>query len=273
MSRPVYASKMRLVQGRDVCDCSCGPVSSDIIVRMTNEKDICNEPKYDERVASTYDAVRERERHWWYEDEFIRQFFLKHKVKSLLDLPVGTGRFFRHYQGVENLTGVDISEHMLTEARRRVGQLSPAATVTLETGDVFALKYPDRFFDVTIVWRLFHLLPPDVLPGAVKELCRVTRGELIVQAYTPPHKRDRFWNRLRLKLGLRRLPQYLLASPQIPKHDPQNAKAWSHIPAYWHPQELFDKLFANEGCKRKGARFLDEYEHCDVRVAIYQKVR
>jgi len=245
----------------------------DTLVRMTNKINTCEGGKYDEQVATGYDAVREKERHWWLEDEFVRKYFLTHPVKSLLDLPVGTGRFFRHYRGVENLTGVDISEHMLAEAQRKVDQLPQATRVTLEKGDVFALKYPDRSFDAVIVWRLLHLLSPDVLPGAIKELCRVTRGQLIVQTYPRPHKGHRFWNRLGLKLGWRRLPPHLLAEPQTPRHDPQIAKAWCHIPAYYHRQGLFDRLFTEEGCKRKEVRFLDEYKGCDVRVAIYQQTR
>ena len=240
---------------------------------MTTDKDPTESGPYDGGVAVNYDAVRERERHWWFEDEFVKRYFQKHTVDSLLDLPVGTGRFFRHYRGVKQLTGVDISEHMLIEARRKANLLSPETVLTLETGDVFALKYPDRSFQATIVWRLFHLLSPEALPAAVKELCRVTQSDLIVQSYPSPDKRARFWNRMGMKLGLRRLPPKIAASPETPVHDRQNAKAWNHIPSYAHRQEFIDQLFADEGCTRKAARFLDEYEGCDVRVAIYQKAR
>jgi ubiquinone/menaquinone biosynthesis C-methylase UbiE len=135
-------------------------------------------------VAASYDADRRKERHWWFEDDFVRDYFRRDPVGSLLDLPVGTGRFFPCYRGVQRLTGVDISEAMLAEAAKRVSGLDPTTQVTLEVGDVTALKYADNTFDAAIIWRLLHLFSADALPAVIGELSRVTRGPLIVQKFT-----------------------------------------------------------------------------------------
>ena len=226
--------------------------------------------KYDSQVAPSYDADREVERHWWAEDAFVARYFQNRPVKTLLDLPVGTGRFFRHYQTVGEVTGVDISTEMLAEARAKADQLPTTTTYRLEKGDVFALTYPSHSFEVTLVWRLLHLLPPEFLPQAVKELCRVTSGELVVQTYTLPNLWDRRWHRLSVKLGLRPQPTEHVARESVRKAAPPPTKPWSHIPAYYHPQSYFDALFAKAGWERKEVQFLDEYTGCDVRVAIYR---
>ena len=53
------------------------------------------------------------------------------------------------------MTGVDISEAMLAEARKKV-VLLPETSITLECGDVFALRFASGEFDVTVVTPLFH---------------------------------------------------------------------------------------------------------------------
>jgi hypothetical protein len=46
--------------------------------------------------------------------------------------------------------------------------------------DVERSGLADSGFDNVFCFRLLHHLPPDVLPGAVRELCRIARQRLIV---------------------------------------------------------------------------------------------
>jgi ubiquinone/menaquinone biosynthesis C-methylase UbiE len=76
------------------------------------------------------------------------------------------------------LVGVDASEVMIAEARRRAAELRVA--VTFERGDVQALSFRDGTFDVCRAQRLLEHVPdPD---RALAEMARVTRpgGRVVV---------------------------------------------------------------------------------------------
>lgn len=76
------------------------------------------------------------------------------------------------------LVGLDASESMIAEARRRAGEHQRA--VTFEVGDVEALPFPDATFDVCRAARLLEHLP-DAGRG-LSEMARVTRkgGRVVV---------------------------------------------------------------------------------------------
>ena len=213
--------------------------------------------KYDQGVARDYEKDRQVESHWWREDEFIQEYFTGRKVQNLLDLPVGTGRFFRHYTGVKRLVGIDISEEMLNQARKNLSLLPQGVTAVLECGDVFDLHFGQREFDVTIVWRLLHLLPQKLLGPAIKELCRVSSAELVVQTYVPAS-------------GWKKTIGAAFSKIISPARRPTvETKPWSHIQAYFHEQSLIDSLFYDCGFSCVGSRILGHYGASAVRGSVY----
>jgi ubiquinone/menaquinone biosynthesis C-methylase UbiE len=76
------------------------------------------------------------------------------------------------------LAGLDASEAMIAEARRRAGERQ--IPVTFEVGDVHALPFPDETFDVCRASRLLEHLPD--AGQALSEMVRVTRkgGRVVV---------------------------------------------------------------------------------------------
>ena len=82
-------------------------------------------------------------------------------VFDMVDLVGPTGR----------LVGVDASEAMIAEARRRAKHRG--VSVTFEVGDVQALSYPDATFDVCRSGRLLEHVPN--AGRALAEMVRVTR--------------------------------------------------------------------------------------------------
>lgn len=76
------------------------------------------------------------------------------------------------------LVGIDVSEVMIAEARRRAGER--ALPVTFEVGEVQALPYPDDTFDACRAARLLEHLP--TADRALSEMARVTRpgGRVLV---------------------------------------------------------------------------------------------
>jgi len=245
---------------------------------MTNVPSYDGYHKYTGSIAATYESDRQVETHWWKEDEFVREYFSEKAAPRLLDLPVGTGRFFPHYKMVEQVVGVDVSDDMLNEARRKLTSLPPGTTGSVERGDVFALRFSDREFTHALVWRLFHLIPGHLLPDAVAELCRVTAHQIVVQTYpvtAPPCEVPETPYRRRIASGLRRVARSLLSSR--PRSTPaavvrsSQAKPWSHISSYAHVQEVIDALFRTNGFVPHLTRLVDTYDSCDVRVTVYQR--
>jgi ubiquinone/menaquinone biosynthesis C-methylase UbiE len=69
------------------------------------------------------------------------------------------------------VTGVDFSESLITEANRRVADHDPS--VTFEVGDAQALRFPDHSFDAVRTERmLMHVPNPE---QALSEMARVPR--------------------------------------------------------------------------------------------------
>ena len=235
--------------------------------------------KYTAEVAANYERDRQVEAMWWKEDEFVREYFRDRVVPRLLDLPVGTGRFFPHYVGVQQVVGVDVSEDMLTQARSKLALLPAGAAGSVERGDLFGLRFGDREFTHVVVWRLFHLIPETLLPAAVAELCRVAVGEIVLQTYisAPPPALPR---RARLEAQLRRVARAVRGAV-LPTAPPAPAAAtapaapaatpWSHIQSYPHSQARIDALFLGCGFAARSTRHLDTYDNCDCRVTVYQR--
>ena len=229
--------------------------------------------KYDGPVARTYDQTRQHERHWIEEARFIEQYFRSRSVSQILDIPVGTGRFLRYYRHVDKVIGVDISDEMLAEAAKKVSEIPSKPDISLERGDVFALRFHDLEFDVVVVVRLLHLIPPELLSGAVEELCRVGR-EIIVQTYAKPNPTSfvdcaassrtselfsRIWRRVRLGCRPQQSRRTRILSP------------WSHIEAFGHNQDLVDALFDGCGFTITARTTVDEYDGGYVNFTVYSR--
>lgn len=97
---------------------------------------------------------------------------------SVLDVGCGTGTTDRLLAPrVGNLTGVDISEEMLTKAKANV----PDAKYVVYDGD--KLPFPDKTFDVVVTICVLHHVPPSMRFQFVTELARVVRSGGIVAIF------------------------------------------------------------------------------------------
>lgn len=100
----------------------------------------------------------------------------------LVDVGCGTGDVARALAGIVgpigSVLGIDASETMLSEARRRAGATS--LPVEFSLGDINSLALPDEHHDGTLCERVFqHLTDPH---AAMAELVRITRshGRIVV---------------------------------------------------------------------------------------------
>ena len=84
-------------------------------------------------------------------------------VRAALDVCCGTGAAMSHLRALctERVVGLDFSQGMLDEARRRVGAAPGEAVVELVRGDALALPFESEFDVVTCVGAFGHIVPED----------------------------------------------------------------------------------------------------------------
>jgi ubiquinone/menaquinone biosynthesis C-methylase UbiE len=103
----------------------------------------------------------------------------------ILDLPCGAGRLLPLLKKFGyKITGADISNHMLLQARRYAGPEGENCleeTDNFQIADVFNTGFKDKCFDAVLCHRLFQYFPePELRQQALKELKRVSKGPIIV---------------------------------------------------------------------------------------------
>lgn len=130
--------------------------------------------KYTGRVAEVYDG-RAGSPKWAAETAGMARFLDRiGPGASVLDIPVGTGRFLVDYRdrGMPAI-GMDVSQDMMAQARIKV----PDAD--LRYGDILAIDMPDASVDAAIAIRIMSWLHIAEMRQALLELARVSRQWII----------------------------------------------------------------------------------------------
>jgi SAM-dependent methyltransferase len=137
--------------------------------------------RYSGKNAAAYEQ-RRRGAKWRREDAAFLELYEQINPATVLDCPVGTGRWLPLYaeRGAAVL-GVDLSPDMLEMARRRT---PPGADTRLQVGDVLR---PDTFarlgrFDLAVCVRLVHWLRPDDLSPLAETFSATAAQYLILDA-------------------------------------------------------------------------------------------
>lgn len=124
-----------------------------------------------ERQARTYDSlfgfVSRRAR-----DEAIAAVN-RLPGEAVLEVGVGTGLALPHYKPEKRITGIDLSQHMLAQARARVAGLGLRHVEALLEMDAQATSFATGSFDVAVAMFVASVVPdPHAL---VRELRRVVK--------------------------------------------------------------------------------------------------
>ncbi len=92
----------------------------------------------------------------------------------VLEVGVGTGRNLPHYSSRATVEALDLSEAMLSRARRRAAQAP--CPVELRRADALSLdQVPDESVDWYIATFLYCVLPDELQPPSLAEMSRVLR--------------------------------------------------------------------------------------------------
>jgi ubiquinone/menaquinone biosynthesis C-methylase UbiE len=142
--------------------------------RMDNKLTAQTKTRYN-RIAPYYDVmeiISERTFSRW-----RRQLLARAKGK-VLEIGVGTGKNFSYYPDGVDVTGLDIADKMLLQARLRADKLG--FPIHLMEDDVQSLTFPENSFDTAVATFVFCSIPDPVL--GLKELGRVVKssGEILL---------------------------------------------------------------------------------------------
>jgi ubiquinone/menaquinone biosynthesis C-methylase UbiE len=138
--------------------------------------------KYRGRKAETYDAMRQKQVRWKIENETVERMLREIRPHSVLDCPIGTGRFLRLYAdlSVREVIGVDSSDEMLRLARRKVPRsMKQHAKVRLEVGDARKHDCVDQRVHCVVCVRFLDLIEEEAMHAVMQEMMRVA-DKLIV---------------------------------------------------------------------------------------------
>jgi len=137
--------------------------------------------KYTADTARHYLAQRAGDRKWQREQEIFRALLAAvPRGSSILDVPVGTGRFIPFYKEFGcDVQGVDISEDMLDEARKEAS--AHQFHVRFFQGDAERLPQRNAEFDYVVCARLLNWVPLPTFEIILREFTRVSRVGIFVE--------------------------------------------------------------------------------------------
>lgn len=130
--------------------------------------------------ATGYDNARAAQEKWKREEQAVDSLLAALAPRStLIDIPVGTGRFIELYDRHKiRAVGVDISQDMLREARKKARALN--SDIDMRLGDIRSIDSPTGSFDVALCIRFLNHVEGEYLVDVLRELARVSKNYVII---------------------------------------------------------------------------------------------
>lgn len=147
----------------------------------------------------------------------------KDRPKLILDIATGTGDFAIEALALkpDRVVGVDISEGMLSEGRKKIAKRKLDHLIDLQLGDSERLLFEDNKFDAVIV--SFGVRNFENLEKGLKDMHRVLKpgGKTVIVEFSKPKK-------FPMKQGYNFYFKYIL--PQIGKLVSKDNAAYTYLP-------------------------------------------
>jgi ubiquinone/menaquinone biosynthesis C-methylase UbiE len=140
--------------------------------------------RYSGSIASNYNQARNYSTRWLVERDIVLNIASTlDPTSSVLDAPVGTGRFLDDFRNIGfTVTGLDISNDMLAEARLQ--QSAGDDATSLVVGDLEALPFDNNEFDAAFCVRFLNWVPSTVMASVIAELARVSKTLIVLHIRT-----------------------------------------------------------------------------------------
>lgn len=137
--------------------------------------------QYKGEVAERYLERRNGTLKWRREQQIIQRLVGSFPLgSSILDVPIGTGRFLQSYaKGNHSVYGLDISSDMLSQAQDMQGAINNVKG--LIQGDAESIPLRDGAVDYVICMRLLNWIPSPIFNDIISEFTRIARKGIIVE--------------------------------------------------------------------------------------------
>ncbi len=150
--------------------------------------------RYFGEKATFYDKKRESQKKWKEEQKVVEKVLSQvyeenEKGLSVLDIPVGTGRFFEFYKNFNfSVTGADISEDMIKEAQEKAKKINLQSNFKIE--DITNINFSNNEHDLIVCIRIFNLINFEKFAKSLAEITRVSRKYVVfgIRLYPPSSK-------------------------------------------------------------------------------------
>ncbi|MGD9861917.1 MAG: class I SAM-dependent methyltransferase [Pseudodonghicola sp.] len=92
---------------------------------------------------------------------------------TVLEVGVGTGLALQFYKPDLQVTGIDFSEDMLAQARKKVQQMQLTQVTELRQMDARELDFPDNHFDTVAAMHVLSVVPePERVMSEIARVCK-----------------------------------------------------------------------------------------------------
>lgn len=139
-------------------------------------------------TARDYDRKRKKRRKWRLELSAVDQMVSRFDAgSSVLDLPLGTGRFLSCYEaGKHRVLGLDISQDMLAQAEAKI-RAAKEVVIHTALADAETIPLADQSVDYIVCIRLLNWVTDPAMEKIVAEFKRVARKGIVLgfRTYRP----------------------------------------------------------------------------------------
>lgn len=103
---------------------------------------------------------------------------------KVLEVGVGTGLSLKHYEPHLQITGIDVSTHMLAKARKKVSKRGLTHVDAIMEMDARNMALPDNHFDTVVAMYLVSVVPnPELVIAEMARVCKPGGQVLIVNHF------------------------------------------------------------------------------------------
>lgn len=142
---------------------------------------------YQGETAAVYDRKRSKRKKWKREMAVLQTLSAQFMPgASILDIPLGTGRFLEFYKGGRHTVyGIDISWDMLLLAKAKCSYSSASSSNNgsdfhMMMGEAEHIPMKDKSVDYVVCIRLLNWVTKPIFKEIIKEFLRVARKEIII---------------------------------------------------------------------------------------------
>ena len=138
--------------------------------------------------ADDYDEIRKKKKEWKVSEDIVfnllKDITANQNELTVLDIPVGTGRFFNIYKKFSlKVIGIDISNDMLKMAQKK------SSDVDLRKGDILNLPL-DIKPNIVICVGFLHLITKEDIKKVIQSIMKTETEYVIISALIETSKKE-----------------------------------------------------------------------------------